>query len=265
MVMRTSVTLPEPAGNQGRAIIYARFSPRPDAATSQSIDAQIEECRRWCVARQLRIAGIYTDASRSGGAGLRSGQNGWEADPSARPGLWDAVDACRRGDVLIVARLDRISRDALLSEYVRRTLAAKGAKLVSVAGEGEDETPHGRLVRGILAQIAQYQRELTRARTRTAMRAYQRMGRAVGGKPPYGWRKIGVARPGEPARLEPVPAEQEVLGLISDLRSSGLSYAAIAAYLDEHGYLPRNGGRWQASTIRQIILRRLVPSNAELT
>jgi DNA invertase Pin-like site-specific DNA recombinase len=50
----------------------------------------------------------------------------------------DALNALRRGDVLIVAKRDRIARDAFVSVLIEREAAKKGARIVSAAGEGTD-------------------------------------------------------------------------------------------------------------------------------
>ena len=71
-----------------KVILYARFSPRPDAAESESNDAQFDLCRAHAKRMGWTVAGEYQDAARSG-------------DDEDRPGLWAALDALTKGEVFL--------------------------------------------------------------------------------------------------------------------------------------------------------------------
>lgn len=102
---------------------------------------------------------------------------------SGRKGLADALAACGAGDVLVVWKLDRLGRSLLdLVELVER-LKAAGVGLKVLAGHGasvDTTTANGRLVFGIFAALAEFERELIRERTRAGMQAAKRRGRHVG-------------------------------------------------------------------------------------
>ena len=49
-------------------VIYARFSPRPNAAECDSIEKQEQRLRAWAVAKDLPVDGSYSDADQTGGS-----------------------------------------------------------------------------------------------------------------------------------------------------------------------------------------------------
>jgi DNA invertase Pin-like site-specific DNA recombinase len=99
-----------------------------------------------------------------------------------RPELVAALDYAREGDVLVVAKLDRLGRSlAHLIETVA-TLAERGIGLRSLA-EGIDTTSAaGRLLLHVLGSIAEFERDLIRERTHAGLSAARTRGR-TGGRP----------------------------------------------------------------------------------
>ncbi len=113
---------------------YARFSPRPDAATSESNDTQRDLCRAYATKQGWEIVAEFADAALSG-------------KDHERPGLWAAMDALKRGMVLLVLKMDRLARDVYLSHTLDREILAKGARLVSVMNEGTwEDRPEDKLI-----------------------------------------------------------------------------------------------------------------------
>jgi DNA invertase Pin-like site-specific DNA recombinase len=120
------------------------------------------------------------------------------------------------GDVLIVAKRDRIARDSFLSVLIEREAAKKGARIVSAAGEGtETDDPAAIFTRRILDAVAELERALTAARTRAALRAKRARGERAGTEP-YGFRVNGDGR-----TLHPHAAEQQMLTLMQECRAAG--------------------------------------------
>lgn len=102
---------------------------------------------------------------------------------SDRAGLKEAVAACTSGDVLTVWKLDRLGRS--LPDLVELVEALKargvGLKVLTGAGASIDTTrAEGRLIFGIFAALAEFERELIRERTKAGMQAAKRRGRHVG-------------------------------------------------------------------------------------
>jgi DNA invertase Pin-like site-specific DNA recombinase len=83
-----------------------------------------------------------------------------------RKALAKAVSALQEGDTLIVTRLDRLARSTRDLINALDTIAKKGAGFRSLADDWSDTTtPHGRLMLTVLGGLAEFERELIRART----------------------------------------------------------------------------------------------------
>ncbi|TFD26249.1 recombinase family protein [Cryobacterium cryoconiti] len=101
----------------------------------------------------------------------------------ARPGLREALAACRSGDTLVVAKLDRLVRSLRDAKDIVDELTARGVKL-SIGGSVHDPNdPVGRLLINVLAMVAEFESDLIRARTKEGMQVAKANGR-LRGKPP---------------------------------------------------------------------------------
>ena len=103
----------------------------------------------------------------------------------ARPGLDACLKALRSGDVLVVWKLDRLGRDLRHLVNVVQDLTERGIGLRVLAGQGaqiDTTTPAGRLVFGIFAALAEFERELIRERTVAGLAAARARGRKGGRK-----------------------------------------------------------------------------------
>lgn len=104
---------------------------------------------------------------------------------SDRRGLARAIRQCAEGDVLIVWKLDRLGRSLFDLIDLAKKLHKKGAGLKILSGQGsviDTTNPEGRMMFGILASIADFERELIRDRTRAGMDAAKRRG-VIFGRP----------------------------------------------------------------------------------
>lgn len=220
------------------AIIYTRFSPGADSEASRSGDVQKDQCELYCYRNGLDIDDIYADESKSG------------ADEAREP-LWDAINALKKGDVLVVYNRDRLARSLFLAEYIRRKVAEKGATIAAVTGDIEGDNPETTLIRQILDAVAEYERKIIARRTSASMRQLQKQGFKVGGKPPYGW-----TTDNEGINLVPVEHEQKVLEQIFAMRKKGMGYNRIAAKLNESSSTLARNGMWYSSTVRRIVARK---------
>jgi len=97
-----------------------------------------------------------------------------------RPGLVALLDHVRGGDVVVVVALDRLGRS--LSGVIRtlETLAGTGVLLRSLREGIDYSTPTGRMLAGIFAALASYERELMHERAAAARVAAQARGRHTG-------------------------------------------------------------------------------------
>jgi DNA invertase Pin-like site-specific DNA recombinase len=106
--------------------------------------------------------------------------SGAQAD---RKALAKAIDALGAGDVLLVTRLDRLARSTRDLLNVLATISDKGAGFKSLADAWADTTtPHGRLMLTVLGGLAEFERELIRARTDEGRKRAQARGVRFGRK-----------------------------------------------------------------------------------
>jgi DNA invertase Pin-like site-specific DNA recombinase len=141
---------------------YARISK---ADGSQSLDLQ----RDALTAGGVTAEAIYEDQA----SGKRDD----------RPALGACLKALRSGDVLVVWKLDRLGRDLRHLVNVVQDLIERGVGLRVLAGQGaqiDTTTPAGRLIFGIFAALAEFERELIRERTVAGLAAARARGRKGG-------------------------------------------------------------------------------------
>ena len=101
----------------------------------------------------------------------------------ARPGLREAMAACRGGDVLVVTKLDRLARSLPDARDIVAELTAREVKL-SLGGSVHDPTdPVGRLLFNVLAMVTEFESDLIKMRTREGMKVARAKGRLRGKQP----------------------------------------------------------------------------------
>jgi len=100
---------------------------------------------------------------------------------SSRPQLTRLLRSLRRGDTVLVARLDRLARSSRDLLNILAVIEARGGHFRSLADPWADTTtPHGRLLVCILAGLAEFERELIRARTAEGRQRARAAGRHMG-------------------------------------------------------------------------------------
>ena len=101
----------------------------------------------------------------------------------SRPGLDEALAFARKGDELVVWKLDRIGRSLPHLVKLMTQLRDQGIGFRSVTENIETETPGGRLVMHMFAALAEFERDLIRERTRSGLESARARGRTGGRKP----------------------------------------------------------------------------------
>lgn len=146
----------EPA-EEGVLIGYARVSTR-----DQNLDLQKDAFKRAGISED----NIYEDQC--------------SAVAKRRPGLERAMENLRRGDVLVVWRLDRFARS--LSDLLRRMdeLHVRGIGFKSLTEAIDTTTASGRLIMHVMGAIAEFERQLIADRAKAGMRAAKERGKHIG-------------------------------------------------------------------------------------
>jgi site-specific DNA recombinase len=224
-----------------RAVIYGRVSSDEQAESGLGVEAQIHAARAWANRERRGIVGPFVDDGVGGATGL-----------DKRPGLLDAVTRLEPGDVLLVAKRDRLGRDALVIAMIEAAVARKKCRIVSAAGEGtESDDPSAILMRRMVDAFAEYERLIIKARTKAALAAKARRRERTGQVP------LGSALAGDGRTLEPDPAELATLADIRQWRAWGWTHRAIAGELTRRGVPTKNGGgRWSHTTVGKILRQR---------
>lgn len=146
-------------GTQG-FVGYYRVSTTKQGASGLGLEAQKEAVRAFIASRGGHLIESYTE--------IESGK------VDDRPKLTEAMGRCRVHDAtLVIAKLDRLSRDAA---FLLR-LQKEGARFVAA-----DMPEANNLTIGLLAVVAQHEREMISARTKAALAAAKARGRKLGGR-----------------------------------------------------------------------------------
>lgn len=157
-------------------ILYARVS-----TSDQDFEPQLIELRREAQRRGLKTWEEVTDVISGG--------------KQERDGLGRVMAGIRRGEIgtLMAVRLDRLARSLSHFGQLSDELVKRNVGLVLTA-QGVDTTganPCGRMLQGILAVIAEFERDLIRERTRAGMAAARARGATIGRPSP---KLVGVDR-----------------------------------------------------------------------
>lgn len=160
---------------------------------------------------------------------------GFSAKNLMRPGIAQALDMLRAGEasVLVVAKLDRLSRSLLDFASLMATAQREGWRLVVLDLALDMTTPSGELMAAVMAAFAQYERRLIGSRTSAALQQLKSQG----------------VRLGRPRTLD-----RAVTGRIVAERAEGRTLAAIAEALNAEAVpTARGGARWYPSTVKAVL------------
>jgi site-specific DNA recombinase len=172
----------EPAARTSfRCAIYTRKSTEEGLDQEfNSLDAQREACAAYILSQRhegwMLVPDLYDDGGYSGGN-------------MQRPGLVQLLAEVKAGkvDVIVVYKVDRLTR--ALSDFAKivDVLDAAGASFVSITQAFNTTTSMGRLTLNVLLSFAQFEREVISERVRDKIAASKRKGMWMGGPVPLGY------------------------------------------------------------------------------
>ncbi len=217
--------------HRGKFISYLRVSTKRQGESGLGLEAQRSAVEGYLNGGNWQLVKEFVE--------VESGKHDHN-----RPALHKALEACKAyGATLVIAKLDRLSRDA----HFLLGLQKAGVKFVAA-----DMPEANEMVVGILAMVAQAERRMISERTKAALQAAKRRGVKLGnptGKPP---RATAASR----ARGSAVNAAQAqafaerlrpVLGELAELSAN-----AAAAELDRRGFATARGGKWTARSVINV-------------
>jgi DNA invertase Pin-like site-specific DNA recombinase len=148
-----------------RAGIYARVSTN----NGQDPEVQLAEIRQFCKRRDWTTVQEYVDKGISGAK-------------ERRPAMDNLLADCRRRtvDCVVVYRYDRFARSLRQLVNALAEFRALGIDFVSLHEGVDTSTPNGRLVFGIFASIAEFERELIRDRVKSGLALAKSRGKCLG-------------------------------------------------------------------------------------
>ena len=149
-----------------RVALYARVSTLNHG---QDPEVQLRELRAYCERRGFEIVDEYVDRGISGSR-------------ERRPALDKLIAACRKRlvDGVVVYRYDRFARSLRQLVNALEEFRSLGIDFISIHEGVDTSTPNGRLVFGIFASIAEFERELIRDRVRSGLAAAKAKGKRIG-------------------------------------------------------------------------------------
>ncbi len=135
------------------------------------------------------------------------------------------------GDTIIVAKLDRFSRDIRDAlNTIHELTHLKVGLIINGQGDVTDtNNAQARLMLHVMAAFADFERSSIKERQKLGQRAKRARGGHIGGSAPFGYRIEGQ---GKAAVLVPVPELQPALDDIKRLREAGTSLRAIAKHIE---------------------------------
>ncbi|MCW3848107.1 recombinase family protein [Sphingomonas sp. LB-2] len=218
----------EAASGPTRCAIYTRKSTEEGLDQDfNSLDAQREACAAYILSQRhegwIQVPGIYEDGGFSGGNMERPGLRRLLADIAAG-----------QVDVIVVYKVDRLTRSLADFAKIVEILDEKKASFVSVTQAFNTTTSMGRLTLNVLLSFAQFEREVTSERIRDKVAASKAKGMWMGGNPPLGYDIVE-------RRLVVNEAEAETVRYIFQRYVELGSGAALIIDLDANGVTSK---RW---------------------
>jgi len=215
-----------------KVIAYFRVSTEMQVESGAGLAAQQTICHEWAKKHGHSIHQEFTEKAISGAAPL-----------DKRPALFNAISCLGKGDILLIARLDRLSRDLYGGILIEEAVTHQKAKIVSAAGEGtESDDPGSKMIREIIRVVAGFERNITQFRIKAALAAKKARGERAGSLP------FGLIV-GPDRKLMPDPAKKEHVEKMVELRSSGWTLNEIKLELNRLGLLNRKDKLWTHDSI----------------
>lgn len=222
------------AGSPLVAVAYVRVSTEDQRLGP---DAQRAAIAAWAAREGVTVAAWHVDQGVSGSTPVGD-----------RPGLTAALSSLAQlgAGVLVVAKRDRLARDAMVAAMADRLAVTLGARVISADGAGNGDAPAERFMRTVVDAASEYERALIAARTKAGLAVKRARGERVSRHAPYGHRFDGD-------RVVPDAAEQAILSRARELRAAGHSLRAVAEELEVLGHVNRAGKPFAVSNLHAML------------
>lgn len=223
-----------------KAIGYVRVSTARQAAEGVSLDSQTAKIKAYCELKDLELAGIITDA----------GKSGKRAD---REGFQEILSLCKdkKVEAVVIYSLSRFTRSTKdLLDFVDQFVIKGTVALHSLSESLDTGTPTGRFMLKVMAAMNELEREQIVERTKASLDFKKEVGEKTGGDIPFGFDLAGDGK-----TLLENQAEQSIIRAIRELKDKGYYFNAIAAYLNDQGHTTKKGAAWNHVQVGRILRR----------
>lgn len=218
-----------------RAALYIRVSTLEQAQEGYSVGEQKERLIAYCKAKDWLIADIYVDGGYTG-----SNLN--------RPGIQKLISETNKFDLVLVYKLDRLSRSQRDTLYlIEEVFRPNGVDFISMQESFDTSTPFGKAMIGLLAVFAQLEREQIKERTWMGRVARAKTGLHHGGG------NIPIGYEYEDGKLIVNPYEAEQVRKIYEWYLAGASLKGITDRLQDEGYTNKYSSYNSWSSVRNIL------------
>ena len=220
----------------GKFVSYCRVSTTRQAASGLGLEGQRQAIQTYLNGGSWKIVGEYVEA-----------ESGKRDD---RPQLTKALEHCRRtGATLVVAKLDRLSRNSAFLMKVYEGTGEGGVVFCDLPTVPAG--PVGKFIVQQMANVAELEAGLISARTKTALAAAKARGVKMGGYRGY----LVDGKAGLAARQDRAAEfTRRILPIAQPMREQGASLRAIAAELEAQGVAtPRGGSAWTAAAVATVL------------
>ena len=221
-------------------VIYTRVSTRRQGDSGLGLDAQRRDVDLYLSTYAevpFEVLGEFQDVD----SGRDGSTFGGVADRDGRPEFWNAIELAEKtGATLLVAKLDRISRDV---ETIAHLLKRKRLALTVAT------MPHAdKFQLHIYAALAEQEREFISLRTKAALVPMKGTGK-------LGGNRGNIDKANEAARQIADAHAAKVLDTVLPLRDAGRTLQQIADTLNRSGVQTSRGGKWYPSTVKNTLAR----------
>lgn len=218
----------------GAFVLYFRVSTARQGASGLGIEAQRTAVAAFLNGGAWTVAAEFTE--------IESGKN------NDRTELAKAIRACRVfGAKLLIAKLDRLSRDAHF---------LLGLEKAGVEFTAADMPNANRLTVGIMAMVAEEEARMISTRTKAALAAAKARGTVLGGFRGVTVDDAGRATSAAVRAAKATERASDLAPMVADLRAAGASsLRAIAAGLNGRGVSAPRGGEWSAAQVRTLLAK----------
>lgn len=209
------------AENKKKAVGYIRVSTEKQDI---SPEAQKEKIISYCKAKEIELIDIYEDIAISG-----------TTKPVEREGFKKAYDDVQDGkaNIFIVTKNDRIARRATYQKDIIYSLVDDGNEYISISENVDTNSATGKLFLSMLAEFSEYEVELIKERTKTALKHLKDSGQAYN-KSKTGYKKIGSKKDGDKVATFVVDeTEQKMIKDIIKYYDAGDSWRKVTTRINK--------------------------------